>query len=322
MENNNTDSADSKYTEELQNLENRTSGEDTANNAEPESQLVEQDGEFYLSDDSGEEETIKEPAEGESEIEELETEESTTSLTNEDDIYANKTREEIIQMHQNAQKKMGEQGDELGQLRELAQNVDELTDTEIFERLTADDIADGVKAEKQKLDEMDPYDTEARTAQLELIRDMEDDLITKRTQESIAARMNTRDNDQFVQKQKQVFKDQGIDISDEDFNLVSERANDYRENGLLTEKAFHKALVDQYGLDHVVKNLSMKGEQKARADIKKAAAKTTEKVDVKGSGKASKLIKISDLGQREMRKTLDNLSVEDLRKLQKQYMNK
>ena len=322
MENNNTDSADSKYTEELQNLENRTSGEETADNAEPESQLVEQDGEFYLSDDSGEEETIEEPAEGESEIEELETEESTTSLTNEDDIYANKTREEIIQMHQNAQKKMGEQGDELGQLRELAQNVDELTDTEIFERLTADDIADGVKAEKQKLDEMDPYDTEARTAQQELIRDMEDDLITKRTQESIAARMNTRDNDQFVQKQKQVFKDQGIDISDEDFNLVSERANDYRENGLLTEKAFHKALVDQYGLDHVVKNLSMKGEQKARADIKKAAAKTTEKVDVKGSGKASKLIKISDLSRREMRKSLDNLSVEDLRKLQKQYMNK
>lgn len=322
MENNNTDSADSKYTEELQNLENRTSGEETADNAEPESQLVEQDGEFYLSDDSGEEETIEEPAEGESEIEELETEESTTSLTNEDDIYANKTREEIIQMHQNAQKKMGEQGDELGQLRELALDVDELTDTEIFERLTADDIADGVKAEKQKLDEMDPYDTEARTAQQELIRDMEDDLITKRTQESIASRMNTRDNDQFVQKQKQVFKDQGIDISDEDFNLVSERANDYRENGLLTEKAFHKALVDQYGLDHVVKNLSMKGEQKARADIKKAAAKTTEKVDVKGSGKASKLIKISDLSRREMRKSLDNLSVEDLRKLQKQYMNK
>tara|TARA_R100000773_G_scaffold44506_2_gene45921 strand:- start:898 stop:1863 length:966 start_codon:yes stop_codon:yes gene_type:complete len=319
---NNTDSADSKYTEELQNLENRTSGEETADNAEPESQLVEQDGEFYLSDDSGEEETIEEPAEGESEIEELETEESTTSLTNEDDIYANKTREEIIQMHQNAQKKMGEQGDELGQLRELALDVDELTDTEIFERLTADDIADGVKAEKQKLDEMDPYDTEARTAQQELIRDMEDDLITKRTQESIASRMNTRDNDQFVQKQKQVFKDQGIDISDEDFNLVSERANDYRENGLLTEKAFHKALVDQYGLDHVVKNLSMKGEQKARADIKKAAAKTTEKVDVKGSGKASKLIKISDLSRREMRKSLDNLSVEDLRKLQKQYMNK
>ena len=197
-----------------------------------------------------------------------------------------------------------------------------MTDTEIFERLSADDLADGLKTEKQKLDEMDPYDQEARTAQQELIREIENDLITKRTQESIASRMNSRDNEQFVQNQKQVFKDQGIDITDDDFNLVSEKANSYRENGLLTEKAFHKALVDQYGLNHVVKNLSMKGEQKARADIKKAAAKTTEKVDVKGSGKASKLVKISDLGRGEMKKTLDNLSIDDLRKLQKQYINK
>jgi hypothetical protein len=322
MEENKTEGADPKYTEELNNLENRTSGEEGAANAEPDSQLVEQDGELYLSDDSGESEAIEEPAEGESEVVEQEPDESTTSLSNEDDMYANKTREDIIAMHQNAQKKMGEQGDELGKLRDVASSTEELTDTEIFERLSADDLSDGLKTEKQKLDEMDPYDQEARTAQQELIREIENDLITKRTQESIASRMNSRDNEQFVQNQKQVFKDQGIDITDDDFNLVSEKANSYRENGLLTENAFHKALVDQYGLNHVVKNLSMKGEQKARADIQKAAAKTTEKVDVKGSGKASKLVKISDLGRGEMKKTLDNLSIDDLRKLQKQYINK
>ena len=321
MEENKQEVADEKYTQELENLENKTSGEESAENAEPESQLVEQDGELYLSSESDESETVKEPAEGETETVEEETD-NTTSLGNEEDMYSTKTREEIIEMHQNAQKKMGEQGDELGKLRDVARNTEELTDEELFERLSADDLSDGLKTEKQKLDEMDPYDTEARSAQQELIREIENDLITKRTQESISSRMNSRDNDQFVQNQKQVFKDQGIDISDYDFNLVSEKANSYRENGLLTENAFHKALVDQYGLNHVVKNLSMKGEQKARSDIKKAASKTVEKVDVKGSGKASKLIKIADLGRQEMQKTLDNLSIEDLRKLQKQYINK
>ena len=66
----------------------------------------------------------------------------------------------------------------------------------------------------------------------------------------------------------------------------------------------------------------MSGEKKARAAIKTAAGKTTEKVDVKGSGKASKLIRISDLGRRELRSKLDTLSLEDVRKLRKQHMNK
>ena len=321
MEENKQEVADEKYTQELKDLENKTSGEDTAENAEPESQLVEQDGDLYLSSESDESETVKEPAEGETETVEEETD-NTTSLENEEDMYSTKTREEIIEMHQNAQKKMGEQGDELGKLRDVARNTEELTDEELFERLSADDLSDGLKTEKQKLDEMDPYDTEARSAQQELIREIENDLITKRTQESIASRMNQRDNKQFVQQQQQNFKSQGIDISDDDFSLVSDNANHYKEDGLLTEKSFHKALVDRFGLDHVVKNLTMSGEKKARADIKTAAGKTTEKVDVKGSGKASKLIRISDLGRRELRSKLDTLSLEDVRKLRKQHMNK
>ena len=322
MEENTTqEGADPKYQAELQELEKGTSENPSVESTESDSQLVEKDGEFFVSDESGDMETISEPAEGETDVVEVESDETTTQV-DENDIYANKSIEEVIEMHQNAQKKMGEQGDELGKLRDLARNTEDLTDEEVFEKLSANDIADGLKTEKQKLDNMDPYDIQAREAQQELIREIEDDLITKRTQENIASRMNSRDNDQFVQQQKNNFKNQGIDISDDDFSLISENANQYKENGLLTEKSYHKALVDRFGLDHVVRNLTMSGERKARADIQKAAGKTTEKVDVKGSGKASKLIKISDLGRREMRKQLDNLSLEDVRKLRKQHINK
>jgi len=320
-ENINQEGADPKYEAELTELEKGTSSETPVESTESDSQLVEKDGEFYLSDESSDVESGTEPAEGETVADEIDQDVATTQV-DENDIYANKTREEIIEMHQNAQKKMGEQGDELGQLREVARNTDDLTDEEVFERLTADDIAEGLKAEKQKLDNMDPYDIQAREEQQELIREIENDLITKRTQENIASRMNSRDNQQFMDQQKNILKNQGIDISDEDFNYVAENANQYKEDGLLTEKSFHKSLVDRFGLEHVVKNLTMSGERKARADIQKAAAKTTEKVDVKGSGKASKLIKISDLGRGEMQKTLDNLSVDDLKKLRKKYLNK
>ena len=317
-ENVNKEGADPKYEAELEQLEKGTSGDGAVESTESDSQLVEKDGEFYLSDDT--EDTL-EPAEGETNVEEVESD-VTTNLVDENDIYASKSKEEIIEMHQNAQKRMGEQGDELGKLRDIARNDEDLTDEEVFEKLSADDLSDGLKTEKQKLDNMDPYDIEARESQQELIREIENDLITKRTQENIASRMDSRDNQQFEQKQREILKSQGIDISDDDFSLVSDNANHYKEDGLLTEKSFHKALVDRFGLDHVVKNLTMSGEKKARADIKTAAGKTTEKVDVKGSGKASKLIRISDLGRRELRSKLDTLSLEDVRKLRKQHINK
>ena len=318
-----TQEADPKYTAELEKFDKAT-GEETSSNKETsengeESRLVEKDGELYLSSESEDTEPVEEPVKGESNTETEEPDDA-ANLENESDIYAKKSREEIIEMHTNAQKKIGVQGDELGKLRDVAKKTEDLTADEIFDRLSADDIADGVKTEKQKLDEMDPYDTKTRDAQSELIRDLEDDLITKRTQENISARMNKRDNEKFIQQQKQLFKDQGIDLSDDEFKTVSEKADRYAEDGLITEGAYHKALVDQYGLAHVVKNLSMKGEKKARADIQKATAKTTEKVDVKGSGKSSKLVKIADLGRQELKKTLNNLSVEDLQKLRNQYV--
>jgi hypothetical protein len=77
-------------------------------------------------------------------------------------------------------------------------------------------------------------------------------------------------------------------------------------------------MIDKFGVDKLVKHYQMSGEQKARQDIQKAQAKTTEKVDVRGTGKNAKMVKVADLDQRELRETLDNLSVQELEKLYKQ----
>ena len=147
---------------------------------------------------------------------------------------------------------------------------------------------------------------------------MESDLINKRTQEAIATRFNSRDNQNFIDSMKNDYQKQGIELSDDEFNTVVDSANSYVENGLLTERSFQKAMIDKFGVDKIVKHYQMNGEQKARSDIQKAAAKTSEKVDVRGTGKIAKMVKIADLSQKELRETLDNLSYEELQKVNQQ----
>ena len=89
----------------------------------------------------------------------------------------------------------------------------------------------------------------------------------------------------------------------------------------MTDASVYKSMIDIYGVEQVQKHYSMSGEAKARQEIKTAAAKTTERVDVRGSGKSAKLININKLSGRELNKALDNLSVEDLRRLNTKYNN-
>ena len=78
-------------------------------------------------------------------------------------------------------------------------------------------------------------------------------------------------------------------------------------------------MLDVYGADQMQKHYAMAGEAKARQDIKTATDKEVQKIDVRGSGKAAKLVNINNLSGRELNKTLDNLSIEDLRKLNARY---
>jgi hypothetical protein len=77
-------------------------------------------------------------------------------------------------------------------------------------------------------------------------------------------------------------------------------------------------MIDYKGVDFMVKHYQMNGEHKARTDIQKATAKTTEKVDVRGTGKNAKMVRIADLSQRELKSTLDGLSVDELNRLNEQ----
>ena len=319
--------ADQGLQQQLNDLDQKITGDSSVEQAAPPAEntdLVEQDGELLLSVDADKEEpTIDDPDTGQSSdqdnlssSEEVEQEETTDQ---EPDAYSGKSREELVDMLSNAQSKIGKQGNELGELRKVAESSDNLTDEEVFEKLTAGDIEKGLAEEKAKLDDIDPYDAEATSKQRGLIRQLETDFTKKTAQESIDARYNQQDNEAFETKQKQGFVDQGVKLDDNEFNDVTKLAYNYAENGRLTNNAYHKAMLDVYGADQMQKHYAMAGEAKARQDIKTATDKEVQKIDVRGSGKAAKLVNINNLSGRELNKTLDNLSIEDLRKLNARY---
>ena len=304
---------------ELEEKINPASSEEM-NGGGDENSIIEKDGELYLRSESDEAEPVADPDEGQAAEQDspAASEEGEQAVEKEPSQFQGKSRDDLIEMVAHSQKKIGEQGNELGELRKIAQKDEELSDKEVFAKLSGDDIETGLAEEKAKLDTIDPYDETDVGEQKELIRQMESDLINKRTQEAIAARFDSRDNQNFVDNMKSDYQKQGIELSDDEFKTVTETATSYTENGLLNEKSYQKAMIDHYGVNYMVKHYQMDGEHKARTDIQKAAAKTTEKVDVRGTGKNAKMVRIADLSQRELKSTLESLSVEELSKLNEQ----
>jgi len=306
---------DPALTQELQQLEDKFEPKTNEQEAtEPSVKLIEKDGELYINSESDDVVNDADPEKGESSQELTQSDEYTTD-GNKPSPFHDKSKDDLVDMVVNAQKMIGDQSSEIGELRKLTAKDEDLSEAELLERLSANDVQEALSTEKAKLDEVDPYDADAVSEQRSLIREMENDLINKRTQEHLESRLNGRDNEAFVSTMKQRFNDDGIEVSDDEFTAVSERAKGYTENGLLTERAYHKAMIDEFGVEKVAKNYQMSGERKARQDIQNASAKQIEKVDVRGTGKNAKLIRVADMNRKELRSTLDNLSVDELQKL-------
>lgn len=282
--------------------------------------IVEKDGEIYVKAD--EESDVEEKEKPDTELEEVKPEKDKLEVSEEEDAdedidpaYKDKSVDDIIQMHQQASKKINEQGEELGKLRKQTEQK-ELTSEQLRESLSAGEVQVGLKQERVKLTRIDPIlDPEEYTAQQEVVTQLETDWLEKRQDELIKEKFNSKENTEFKESQKQRFKDSGVEMSDDEFSEVAGMAEGYLEDGKFTERSFQKGMIDKFGVEKMTKFYQMSGEKKARDDIQKAEGKTTVKVDVKGSGKNAKLVKLRDLSPRELNKTLDGMNPDELKEL-------
>ena len=310
-------------TQELESLEKenqQTLAEIDSADQQPaeESRVVEKDGELYLQTDEGTEEPEAAPSK-DGQTDEDNQSVSTESEVEEPEAYQSKSREEIIDMHLNATKKIGEQGEELGHLRQ-SEDVEDLSTEELMSRLSAGDLRKGYEAEKAVLAGLDPVmDEDKYIEQTALVDQLQTDWLEKNQHEIIEHKFNSTDNEEFIETQREKYKKGGIEISDDDFEAVTERAQDYIENGKLTDRGYTKAMLDRFGTEQVLKFYAMSGEQKARSEISSAASKDQTKVDIKGSGKNAKMIRMGDLSPHERDKALDNLSLGELQELSNKF---
>ena len=315
--------------EEKQNLETQTeettTTEETSNTED--SKVVEKDGEVYIRMDTDESDPKEEPEEGQSSEDNQKVEgtsedkpEAQADDREVDTAYKDKSVSDMIQMHKDATRKISEQGAEIGKLKDSVPKVDpkDMSVEEIIAGMSAKELKGAYQEAQAKLTAMDQAIDEATfLTQQNMVNSLKDDWESKVTEERIRSEFNSRDNEEFVEKIREDFKEKGVELSDSEFNHAKEIAQDYLENGKYTDKSFQKALVDIVGVEKMTKFYAMKGEEKARQDITKASGKVENKIDVRGSGKNSKLLKVNQLSQRELRESIKDLSPQELDRLYK-----
>ena len=320
---------DIKMEEEKQNLETQT--EETTTTGETpvaeDSRVVEKDGDVYIRMDTDESDPKEEPEEGESSEDNQKVEgtsedkpEAQSADDEVDSLYSNKSLDEVIGMHRDATRKISEQGAQIGDLKTQVTDVPakDMTPEEILDKMSADQVKDAYQDQKSKLSQMDQVmDEAAFMSQKSLVDSLEEDWLVKRQEEQIDKRFNSQDNKEFIETAKANFKDSGVEMTDDEFNQVTKIAENYLENGRYTDRSYQKALVDAFGVEKMTKFYAMKGEEKARQDITKASGKVENKIDVRGSGKNSKLLKVNQLSQRELRESIKDLSPGELDRLYK-----
>lgn len=251
------------------------------------------------------------------------------------DKYRDKTLQDVAQMHLEAQKKIQPVMEENKKLKQqLSEFQEDLPPEEKRKQMNAeklqqefDKTSQEIREKRQELDELDEFDSPDEIKDLqqevnELEREnqqIERDWLKKYNQEMIEGHFNSRENQQFISDKKQEFQERGIELSDDQFQKVTNMAKTYLEDGKLTGRAYHKALVDQFGLEKVRKFDQVQTEQKMRKDVKNADAKVpTAKTHADTSGTNSRMINYKDLSPKQRDEFLSGLDDDELKRLRSQ----
>jgi len=260
---------------------------------EVESKLVETDEGLAIAVESDEDPKTS------SDEEQLEKDKSEADevVVEENQKYAGKTREELITMNDESSKYGSEKAQEASKYKQSVQTREDVKDL-----VTAKELRKAVDEQVKKvaaIDEvLDPEDKAKAQVALET---MKLDLQEKREEERYADLVSGEANKVFLAEHKAKLKDQGYELSDDEYAKVSEVAKEYAEDGgRITARSVAKAIIDEHGIDKYSTFLKSSGEQKARADIKTAAGKENVSITTVASGKTSKTKSLKDMSPNEL----------------------
>lgn len=295
-----------------------------------ESKIVSNDDGIFIRQDK-EEESKEEPEldpKGQSKDDNSDNEESNETESDEEEIdeeesgenekFKGKSRKELLEMIENGTKTISKLGNENKNYRDKLKDID-VDPQEVKKKLTSDDFKQGYFDEKKKLADLDPdIDTEEYQKQADIVDRLQSDWMEARQDQMLNDKINGRDNQVFIEKQKDKFNKEGVELDDNEFDEITELAKGYTNNGLMNEGSYQKALIDKYGFEKVASFYNIKAETKVRKDITKAATNQDKKISVSGTGKSSRtqLVNYDKLSPQEQEQLLESLSIKDLQELQ------
>jgi len=280
--------------------------------------IKEEDGELYVKVDTPEEEKADSPDTDPQGLSEEDSEDVGDPEGVSDKEGVADPAGDLPKRLSDTQAKVTELANELKEAKEQLQKAN-LSPEELREQLKASEVKSLLNEEREKLLKMDPdgVPKDEYYAQQRLVQELQDEYGDKSQKEAIQEMLNNGENREMKVKQKEKLSED-YDLSDEEFtNLSNVAENHYLENGKLTERSYHHALVATYGLDRVMKAESIRAEAKARADIAAAASKQQAGASGTQSGPKSSYQRIDTLMQDETawRNYLDSLPMEEHAKI-------
>lgn len=201
--------------------------------------------------------------------------------------FADLPEDQQVEQYNNLLNLYGRLTNEVGELRKAVENK-EKTPEELYDEMDSRQLTQALadtEAELEELEASDDVDQDEVKEKRMLKHKLEADIVSKRAEEAVNQRLSSQENEEFKRDIREHYQDQGIPLSDEQFEQATELAEQYAQDGRLTEGAYYKAMIDLHGLDKMRKVDQMNGEQKARQEIQQAEQKSSEQVSPQGSGR-------------------------------------
>lgn len=188
-----------------------------------------------------------------------------------------------------------------------------LTPEQLLKRTPIKDLENDLPNQRAILGQIDEdLNPEEWARQNKIVSTIEANINLKREEAKLNERFNSKDNKEFLAKEREELKSNGFEFSEIEWETIAKSAESYLDEGKYSADAIHKGLTDILGADAVTKMYKISGEQKARKDVKIAAGKETKSVKITSTGKSGNVVsfveRIANMEPDEMERTLDRLT--------------
>jgi hypothetical protein len=165
----------------------------------------------------------------------------------------------------------------------------------IRRRIPLDDMQADIKRQRTILSEIDEEENPAEwKKQNVIVTTLEGDIVDKKSDAELTKRYKSKDNTDFLLTERKLLAKKGFVFSDEQFDGIAAAAETYLDDGMYTQEAMRKGLIDIIGAPATDKLYQIGSEQKLREEIKDATVKVTKSVRVTRSGVNAKLVPFTE----------------------------